>query len=136
MGTLAKNPSWWTNEHTSTWEKTKEAFRRDWEQTKADLSGHKKGHELNQNIGDTVKQAAGKEVIPPGNQPNTGDQKFEDLEPAFRLGHGARLQFKDKPWGKDVEDSLKKDWEASGAPQKWDDAKNYVQRGFDTTQQN
>jgi len=56
-------PAWWTDRHTSSWERVKDAFRRDWEQTKADLSGQPSS--LNQNAGDTVKQAMGTEPVPP-----------------------------------------------------------------------
>src|SRR5262245_35788154 len=58
-----KQPNWWTSEHSSAWDRTKEAIRRDWEQTKADFSKNKK--DLNQDVDDTLKQAAGKEPIPP-----------------------------------------------------------------------
>ena len=46
------------------------ALERDWEQTKHDLTGGKKGVELNQDVGDTVKQGLGKEVTPPIPVPN------------------------------------------------------------------
>jgi hypothetical protein len=49
--------------------KVKEALKRDLEQTKHDLN-HKKGQELNQDAGDTLKQAAGKEPIPAPFVPN------------------------------------------------------------------
>ncbi|ATB43791.1 hypothetical protein CYFUS_009271 [Cystobacter fuscus] len=49
--------------------KVKEALKRDLEQTKHDLN-HKKGQELNQDAGDTLKQAAGKEPVPPPYLPN------------------------------------------------------------------
>lgn len=49
--------------------KVKEALKRDWEQTKHDVS-KKKGEELEQNVADTVKQATGKEAIPPEGVPN------------------------------------------------------------------
>ena len=60
----ATRPQWWTDKHTSTWDRVKEALRRDWEQTKADLSSSDAA-DLNQNIGDTVKQAAGTQPLPP-----------------------------------------------------------------------
>ncbi len=47
----------------------KEALKRDLEQTKSDLPGLE-GKDLNQGVGDTVKQAAGKEDIPSGDTPN------------------------------------------------------------------
>ena len=61
-------PTWYNNEHATAWDKVKEAFRRDWEQTKHDL--HARGHELNQGVGDTVKQAQGKEALPPIDKAN------------------------------------------------------------------
>jgi hypothetical protein len=56
-------PQWWTDKHTSTWDRVKAALRRDWEQTKADFSSDRP--DLNQEIGDTVKQSVGKQPIPP-----------------------------------------------------------------------
>ncbi len=46
-----------------------EAMRRDWEQTKADLPGLE-GEELDQDVQDTIKQATGKEPVPPEDIPN------------------------------------------------------------------
>lgn len=54
--------------------KAKEALKRDWEQTKHDIS-KKKGAELNQDVGDTIKQATGKEPIPPPFMPNPDKKK-------------------------------------------------------------
>jgi hypothetical protein len=49
--------------------KVKEALKRDWEQTKHDFN-KKAGKDLDQDVGDTVKQATGQEPIPPRNVPN------------------------------------------------------------------
>lgn len=57
-------PPWWNDMHTSRWDRVKEAIRRDWEQTKADFS-KTAGAELNQNLGDTLKQAVGVAPLPP-----------------------------------------------------------------------
>ncbi|MDO9017846.1 MAG: hypothetical protein Q8S73_03550 [Deltaproteobacteria bacterium] len=57
-------PQWWNDNHTSTWDRVKEALRRDWEQTKNDFSSES-GADLNQDVGDTVKQATGAEPLPP-----------------------------------------------------------------------
>lgn len=62
--TMSPRPQWWTDKHSSTWDRVKAALRRDWEQTKADFSSND-GAELNQEIGDTVKQSVGKQPIPP-----------------------------------------------------------------------
>jgi len=77
------NPSWWTEEHNSGWDRVKAAFRRDWDQTKHDFGGAEP--ETNQDVDNTVKQAAGKEAIPP-----RGEPAYEDAEPGYRFGHGAR----------------------------------------------
>lgn len=45
-------------------EGAKEALKRDWEQTKADMPGDA-GKELDQDADDTVRQAVGKEEPPP-----------------------------------------------------------------------
>jgi hypothetical protein len=50
-------------------DRAKKALDRDWEQTKSDLPGLE-GKDLDQDVDDTVKQAAGKEPVPSGNTPN------------------------------------------------------------------
>lgn len=44
------------------------ALKRDWEQTKSDLPGLE-GRDLNQDLGDTLKQATGEESAPPLSKP-------------------------------------------------------------------
>ena len=61
-----RNPKWWNKEHESGWSRVKAAFKRDWDQTKHDFGGAEP--DTDQNIGDTVKQAAGKQPIPPRGQ--------------------------------------------------------------------
>jgi hypothetical protein len=73
-----RDPKWWDDDRNSGWERVKAAFRRDWEQTKADLSGGKKGEDLNQDVGDTMRQASGKQTIPGQHQANPMDA--EDIE--------------------------------------------------------
>ena len=63
-------PAWWRPEHQSLWSRVKDAMERDWEQTKADFSGGKNGADLNQHVGDTVRQALGQEPIPTLEEPN------------------------------------------------------------------
>ena len=45
----------------------KDALKRDWEQTKHDMPGME-GKDLDQDVDDTVKQAAGAEDVPARNQ--------------------------------------------------------------------
>src|SRR5215467_7108693 len=81
-----RNPRWWTKEHESRWDRVKAAFKRDWDQTKHDFGSDEP--DTDQNVGDTVKQAAGKEPIPPRHTPT-----YEEAEDAYRFGYGARSQY-------------------------------------------
>lgn len=69
-----KSPAWWNDQHASAWDRVKDALLRDWEQTKADLTGQKSGRDLNQDAGDTVKQAIGKQDIPAPSKQNIPEQ--------------------------------------------------------------
>jgi hypothetical protein len=133
MNGQMKNPSWWTEDHTKGWEGVKEAFRRDWEQTKADFS-KTKGQKLDQQVGDTVKQAIGKERIPPPGEPNHADA-FGQVEPAYRFGYGARLKYgsaeETKAWNDQTEKQLSQDWSSTGAQQSWSDARQDVRKAWD-----
>lgn len=125
-----RNPSWWTETHTSGWERTKEALRRDWEQTKADVTDG--GRELNQDVGDTVKQAAGKQPIPPLNVPNTAES-WDDMEPGLRYGYGARQYYNDDDDYDRVEARLREDWTSAGnEPSTWERIKGSVRRGWNS----
>lgn len=113
-------PRWWTNEHTSAWDRVKAAMKRDWEQTKSDLSFEKAGTDLDQSVGDTVKQAVGKE-------------DFDRDEPAFRYGHGASMHYRDADddWSDRVENKMREEWGDLKSGQTWDEAKAAVHRGWD-----
>jgi hypothetical protein len=129
-----KDPSWWQDSHSSAWERTKEALRRDWEQTKADLT--KGGRELNQDVGDTLKQSAGKAPIPPANLPNPPDADeradWNDLEPAVRYGYGARQHYGQQAWNAELEGKLRKDWDETGNSGPWERVKGAVRRGWES----
>lgn len=75
-----EQPSWYTDEDMSTWDRIKNAFKNDWEQTRHDF-GSDTARDLDQDVDDTVKQAAGT------------DDAFENREQAFRFGHAARRQY-------------------------------------------
>lgn len=136
MGSASFQPKWWTEKHGTQWESVKDALKRDWEQTKKDL--HVGGKELNQNAGDTVKQATGKEAIPASNATGTRtgtDLGWDDAEQPLMYGVGARHQYgaQHATWNEGLETKLKSDWEAAegGAKRKWDDVKNVVRHGYD-----
>jgi hypothetical protein len=48
------NAKWWNKQNDSSWERVKEAFKRDWDQTKHDMGG--RHPDTHQNLSDTVKQ--------------------------------------------------------------------------------
>lgn len=110
-------PRWWAPLHATSWERAKEALHRDWEQTKADFS-QTKGIDLNQQVGDTVRQVAGVQAIPSIAQATTDpiEARAEDwplVEPALRYGFAARTHFAQyQTWNDEVENLLRADWES------------------------
>ncbi|HEX5397717.1 MAG TPA: hypothetical protein VFY06_01560 [Verrucomicrobiae bacterium] len=120
--TKYKNPTWWTAENDSAWDRTKAAFKRDWDQTKHDLGG--KQPDTEQHVTDTVKQAAGKEIIPP-----RGVAAYDKAEPAYRFGHGARSHYGKKypQWDDQLETELKRDWQTTNPDRNWNDDRGYIQ---------
>lgn len=130
------DPKWWNTEHNSTWERVKSAMKRDWEQTKSDVT--KGGRDLDQDAGDTVKQAMGKQPIPASNQrtpqePASGkDQDWDRVADSYRYGVGARHQYKDEPsWNERLESKLKEEWNDLRSGRTWDEVKTFVRRGFE-----
>jgi hypothetical protein len=123
-----KNPKWWTKENDSAWERTKAAFKRDWDQTKHDMGG--KEPNTNQKAGNTARQASGKEVIPPRGVP-----AYDEVEPAYRYGYGARSKYgSDYPdWDDELEAQLKGEWEeiAPARKQTWMQDRAAIRRGWD-----
>ena len=119
------NPKWWTKENDSGWERVKAAFKRDWDQTKHDMGGN--SPETNQNISDTVKQASGKESIPP-----RGEPVYEKAEPAYRFGYGARSYYGKKysAWNAELEKELRRDWAETHAGD-WDSQVGYIRSGWE-----
>lgn len=125
----AVNPRWWDDHKTSGWDRAKEALRRDWEQTKADFTSNK-GQELNQDVGDTVKQALGKQPIPPRYVPNAD---WDQVEPGLRYGWGAAGHYSDDTdWDDRVESKLREEWNDLKSGRTWDEAKSAVRRGWES----
>ena len=130
-------PKWYKPEHASAWDRVKEAFRRDWEQTKHDL--HAGGHELNQNVGDTMKQAEGKQAIPSINDANppkvVGDADWERVDAPAQFGHAARSEYGQQHtgWSNELETTLKGEWEKGERDVKsgWDNVRDHVRRGYE-----
>jgi hypothetical protein len=121
-----KNPQWWTDAHDTVWNRVKLAIKRDWDQTKHDLGGN--DPDTKQNVSNTSRQAIGKEVIPPQRDPTDAD-----VESAHRFGFGARSQYRDEypEWDDELEAQLKRDWQATGAAENWDQNRDAVRYGWD-----
>jgi hypothetical protein len=108
-------PTWYTDESDSAWNRVKAAFGNDWEQTKRDF-GSKNARELNQDVDDTVKQAAG------------SSDAFENHEQAFRFGYAAQRQYKTKypTWNNDLDTQLRKDYGTD-----YDRDRNYIRYAYE-----
>jgi len=127
MMTERRDPAWWRAEHSSGWDRVREAFRRDWEQTKHDFGGDEP--DLKQDVNDTVAQAAGKRSIPPPGVPN-----WDEYEPAARFGHGARRHYASTypAWDMNLESRLREDWRTmrGGDVYDWERYRGAVYRGW------
>jgi hypothetical protein len=96
---MKNKPNWYTNDNDNAWDRVKTAFRNDWEQTKHDF-GSRRARDLDQDVDDTVKQAAGT------------DDAFENHEQAFRFGYAAQRQYKSRypTWSSDLDKTLRTDY--------------------------
>lgn len=122
-------PAWWTAREASTWDRVKDALHRDWDQTKHDF-GLKFGQDLNQDLTDTLRQAAGAEPIPPKHVANPSE--WTD-EAAVRYGYGAALSpnyHSHTVWDRDLEAKLRADWEAMGTGRAWSEVRLPVYYGW------
>lgn len=124
-------PTWWTQEYDSAWDRVKAAVRRDWEQTKHDLLRYSGGPDLNQSAGDTVRQMAGAQSIPPGELPNPPDidVDWNDARPAIRYGYGAAHHYRGDEWP-DVESRLSDEWSTLRGAMPWPSARYHVYLGW------
>ena len=120
------NPKWWTEENDSAWERTKAALKRDWDQTRHDFGGDEP--DTNQDVDDTVKQAAGKQVIPP-----RGEYNFE--EEAHRFGYGARSHYRNEypQWNNQTETRLQREWNELHPDRtgQWNDDRQAIRYGWE-----
>ena len=137
MANATWDPNWWTDAHSSSWDRVKHAIRRDWEQTKGDLTDN--GVDLNQGATDTVRQALGTQPIPRDNLPIPGprherDAVWSTIQAAVRFGYGARLHYKDEVWDEKLTARLREEWQASNQPNSWDEVKEGVRRGWHSGQ--
>jgi hypothetical protein len=141
MGTLASwRPSWWSEQvRGSAWDRAREAMRRDWMQTKHDLGIG--GHEMNQGLADTVKQAMAKQHLPSINEANPPKVigEWDDAEIPYGYGYAARKRFaaEHPVWNEGLEAKLESEWIAtctrvpSNAPRGWTEVRALVRRGYE-----
>jgi hypothetical protein len=124
----SQNPGWWNSEYDSAWDRVKAAVRRDWDQTKHDFGGDEP--DTDQQVSDTVKQAAGSEPVPPRGVPT-----YDEIEPAYRFGYGARKRYGNQfaAWNGDLESQLEEDWETTYPSEEtaWARLKPAVRRGWE-----
>jgi hypothetical protein len=122
-------PSWYTRDDDSAWDRVKEAFRRDWQQTKHDFGGDEP--DLNQDVDDTVAQATGANAIPPANvpspEPKQADEPYNaSHEPAYRYGYAAYRHYGHAgDWNAEREAMFEKDW-----GEEWSDVRPAIRRGW------
>ncbi len=134
--TMNWHPTWWNETHGNAWDRAKEAIRRDWEQTKHDLS-LPGGHELNQGVADTLKQSVGSEDIPGGDRPNPPKviESWDDVELPVGYGYSARGRYgaEHPVWDDKVERTLASEWELGKVElgRAWNDVKRWVRHGYD-----
>ena len=112
---MKNKPTWYTNDTDSAWDRVKAAFANDWEQTKHDF-GSKTARDLNQDVDDTAKQAAG------------SPDAFENHEQAFRFGYAANRQFRSQypTWNNDLETRLRQDYGSD-----FDRDRNDIRRAYE-----
>jgi len=124
--TAHKNPSWWTEEYDSSWDRVKAAFKRDWDQTKHDLGGNQP--DTQQSVKDTVKQASGTQAIP-----RRGESVYEKAEPAYRFGYGARTHYGTRypVWNMNLENELRRDWTNTNQDADWESDSANIRAGWD-----
>jgi hypothetical protein len=121
-----RNPKWWTQQHQSSWDRIKAAFQRDWDQTRHDFGGRQP--DTDQDVDDTIKQAAGKQPIPPRGAPT-----LEEAEDAHRFGYGARSQYgKQFPaWNDQLESQLRRDWTETYQDREFNRFRGDIRRGWE-----
>ncbi len=132
----------------TSWDRVREALRRDWEQTKHDV-GIPGGHQLNQEVNDTVEQALGKKAIPNDDRPNPAKVigSWDEAEVPVGYGYNARQRFLAQypQWNNELEGRIRNDWEAQVDPRlraewdarkesrdrQWDGVKSWIRYGYE-----
>ena len=111
---MAKKSDDYTKDDVSTWDRIKKAFANDWEQTKADF-GVKGARDMDQDVDDTLKQAAGTE------------DAFENREQAFRFGYTAQRRYHSQypDWNEDLDKRLRDEYDGN-----YEADRSYIQHAY------
>src|SRR5689334_9743432 len=114
---MKNRAKWYTDEHDASWDRVKAAFRNDWEQTRHDF-GSNTARDLDQDAGDTVRQATGTE------------DTFDRHEDAFRFGHAASRQYRAQypTWNDELDVRLNEDYGGDYARDRSDIRRAYEYR--------
>jgi hypothetical protein len=100
-----KNPTWWDISHDFAWDHVKLKMKHDWNQIINSLGGN--APDPHQNVVYDPNQENGISIIL-----SFGYSTFEELEPAFRFGYGARMErgLECPEWNDNLEICLAHDW--------------------------
>ena len=124
-------PGWWLSEHTTAWERTKDALRRDWLATMSDFDAAA-SRQLARNIrggpglgGATVMALFEGPATPP-------PMVFELAEPALRYGFAAASHYRAHAvWNDALEAVLRNEWTQRPDARAWSVVVDDVRRGWD-----
>jgi hypothetical protein len=122
---MQRNPKWWNEQTESAWERVKAVFKRDWDQTMQNAGCQQP--DTHQQVGDTVKQALGKEAIP------SGMPRYEEIEDAYRFGFGARYQYDGQYpfWDMGLEAQLEQDWYETYGDRHWGRYRDFIRHAWE-----
>lgn len=135
-------PTWWSDDLSSGWSRVREAMERDWEQTRHDL-GDRRARDIDQNVDDTVRQAAGTQDIPPEGVANEDGMHQKPLRvsddrdrytEALRYGYGAAnagVYTDHRAWDDKLESKLREEWDDLKSGRTWDEVKDAVRSSFE-----
>jgi len=115
------NPNWWDASHDFAWDHVKRAMRHHWEQASQQL------HSNDLTAFDRIK---GEEIALSCHR-----LFFDELEPAFRFGFGARIEFGEEhqAWDDNLEILLAREWRRLDPTreQTWEQDREAIRYGWE-----
>ena len=111
---MSRKKAYYSDDDLSAWDRVKKAFANDWEQTKHDF-GSKSARDLDQDVDDTIKQAAGSK------------DAFENREQGFRFGYAAQSQYHGQypEWNDELDRRLRSDYHGD-----YDADREYIRHAY------